>query len=179
MNGALPTAEELERLPVRAVITYATRTARRISLGLRGIVADDIVDNALRLAEAVSTADIIAELEPASIILASERVVAAYAEAPNSLKSKDNFLILFSLAHVAMAAMHAILAAQYSGRARYQMGQVALEVKKTVDLIYVLGEKAAAIAREAARHDYDTLFREYGEHDEVVIGEPIDCFPGE
>src|SRR5262249_2862293 len=82
---SLPTADQLSRLPLRALVAYAARNARRRSYELRGIVADQVLDDVLKLIELVSTADSISELDKPSVIRAAERVAAAYANLPDSL----------------------------------------------------------------------------------------------
>src|SRR5258707_187438 len=111
MSVSLPTVEQLERLPLRAVVAYAARTARRLSSELRGIVTDELLDELLVLVELVSTTNLISEVDWASVIRAAERVTGAYAAAPDSLKSLKKFRIVFSLGHAAEAAMFALLAA--------------------------------------------------------------------
>lgn len=176
MNAPLPTAKELEKLPMRAVVAYAARTARRVSSELRGIVADDILDDALRLVDTVSTTYLIGEVDQASVIRAGERVAAAYAAAPDGMKSIDKFYLVFSLIQAALAATSAIEAALNPSSARHQMKSAAQEAQRAVRPIEALSSGAASAATEAARRDYDILLRKYGEHDEVVIGDPIDCF---
>lgn len=176
MNSPLPTVKDLEKLPLRAVVAYAARTACRISAEFRGIVADDVLDDALRLVDIVSTTHHLDEVDPASVIRASERVVAAYESAPASLQSVEKFRMLFSLVHAALAAMYALLAAVDPDNARHQMERAAQAAQRAVRPIEALNSEAASAASEAARRDYDILLREYGEHNEVVIGTPIECF---
>src|SRR5437868_1404173 len=95
MSLSLPTAEQLGRLPLRAVVAYAARTARRLSSELRGIVADQILDDLLKLVELVATTDPVSKVDKASLIRAAERVAAAYADTPDSLKSVARFRIVF------------------------------------------------------------------------------------
>jgi len=179
-NKGLPTAEELERLPLRAIVAYAARTANRISSELRGVIADDILDDALRLVVAVSTASDIGKVDAASLIRASERFTSAYANAPLRLRSKKKLFIVTSLIHAALAGMDALIAAEDFRRepenVRYQMRCAAQSAERATRPIKALTPKAAQTATEAARKDYDILLREYGEHEEVVIGEPVHCF---
>ena len=176
MNTALPTAEELEKLPMRAVVAYAARTARRLSSELRGVIEVEILDDALRLVDAVSTADRIGEIDQVSVIAAAERVAEAYATAPAITKSLKQFRIVFSLVQAALAAMNAIAAAVAPQRARYDMKRAATSAERAVRPIDALDELAARSATEAARQDYETLVRVYGQHDDVIIGEPVSCF---
>lgn len=179
MSVSLPTVEQLEKLPLRAVVAYAARTARRLSSELRGIIADEILDGVLELVELVSTTDLIGEVDKASVIRAAERVAAAYADAPDRLKSLEKFRIVFSLGHAAEAAMFALLAATDQVNASDDRRLAAEEAHHAVRPIDVLGRKAAGAAMQAARLDYEILLGEYGEHEQVVIGEPVRCFDTE
>lgn len=179
MKAALPTALELEKLPIRAVVAYAARTARRVSSEFRGIVADDILDDALRHVDSVSMTHHLGEVDPASVITASERVIAAYVAAPASMKSVEKFRMLFSLVHAALTAMNALLAASNPSIARHQMERAAHAAQRAARPLESLSGEAATAAREAARRDYDILLRKYGEHDEVIIGDPVNCFDDE
>lgn len=176
MNAPLPTVKQLEKLPMRAIVAYAARTARRVSAEFRGIVPDHILDDALRLVESVSTTHLIGEVDQASVIRASERVVAAYVDAPAGMKSQEKNRMLFSLVQAALAAIHALEAAVDPSNACYQMKRASEAAQRAVRPIEALSSGAASAASEAARRDYEILLREYGEHDEVVFGDPVECF---
>lgn len=176
MGAMLPTAEDLEKLTLRAVVAYAARTARRLSNELRGTVPDEILDQALRAVESVTRTNVIVELDKAAVIRAAERVTAAYANAPADLKSLEKFRIVFSLVHAAEAAMFALLAVTDTANARQKMKNAVKEALRSVEPIEVLCDSAATIMREAARQDYNILLLKYGDHEGVVVGEPVDCF---
>jgi hypothetical protein len=179
MNAPLPTARELEKLPLRALVVYAARTARRLSQDLRGVVSDEILDDALRLIETVSTAEPLGVVDKAAVIRAAERVAGAYADAPDDLKSAERFRIVFSVGHAAETAMFALLAATDPSGAPHWLKDAADEAERAVRALEVLGGGGASAAREAARRDYDILVRKYGKHEEVVIGDPVDHFEDE
>ena len=42
----------------------------------------------------------------------------------------------------------------------------------------VLDRLAAAQVIQAARRDYEALLAAYGEHEELVVGDPVHCFDG-
>jgi hypothetical protein len=180
MSAPLPTARMLEKLPMRAVVAYAARTARRLSAELRGIVADDILDDVLRLADSVSTTQLIGAIERGSVMSAAACVASAYAAAPPGVKSVAKRRMMGSVLHAAMVAEHAIDAAGDAILASWDMKCAALEAERAVRAIEDLSSSQAVnAATEAARRDYETLLREYGEHDEVTIGNPVDCFRDE
>ena len=164
MNPTLPTAKELEKLPMRAIVAYVARTARRVSQEFRGVVADETLDEALRLIESVSTTDHIGKIDPAAIFRASERVVAGYDAAPDYLKSTPRFRLLFSLVQAGLAAAHAVEAVLDPNNAGHQIKRAALAAERAVRPIQGLNSVAAGAAREAARRDYELLFLQFGEH---------------
>lgn len=176
MNNVLPTSEELERLPMRAVVAYAARTTRRLCLTLRNVIPDEILDETLQLLEALPNADLVRDVAPGSIMDAATRVTDAYMNAPENVKSRGRFLVVFAVGHAAMAAEHLLQAALYPSEARYQMKRVATEAQRTVRLIGVLEKEAAPKAAQAACQDYEILLRTYGQHDQVRIGDSVDCF---
>ncbi len=179
MKAPLPTAEQLERLPIRALVAYAARTARCASLQLRGIVADDILDTALRLVEAVSTTRLISEIDPVSVVCAGERVAASYANVTIAKKSAQRFRMVLSVVQATLTAMYAQLAIENTDGSRHQMARAAEAAQRTAHPIEYIRGKTGTAARKATREDYAILFRRYGEHRQVVIGEPVDCFEEE
>ena len=176
MITVLPTVEELEKLPMRALVSFAARTARRVSSEFRGIIADDILDNALRYIDSVSTAHVLDEVDPASVIRASERVVSAYEAAPAGMKSIEKIRLLFSFVHAALSAMYAILAAHNPSNSRHQLKHAAQVVQRAVGPLESLNSEAAKVMIQAARRDYEILLQKYGKYDKGVIGDPVDCF---
>jgi hypothetical protein len=178
MSTSLPTVDELKKLPIRAIVAYAARNARRIAQEFRGIIGDAILDEALELTESVGTADLICEIDASSVVSAAQRVVAAFAEAPESMKTAQKLLLLFSQVQAGMAAMDAILAAKQPSYAPRLMETIAANAQRGSQSILALDNQAANAAKEAARRDYDILLKEYGQHKEVILGEPVYCFGG-
>ncbi len=149
MNIPLPTAEELQKLPMRAVVAYAARTARRLSSALRGVVADDILDDMLRMVEAVTTTSFVSELRQDTIANATQRLASAYAAAPVAVKSLEKFRVVFSLTHAALAVMHAIEGAEHPERVRQEMKSAAREAQRVLRTIDALNGAACAVAEAA------------------------------
>jgi hypothetical protein len=176
LDNSLPTAEELKRLTMRAVVAYTARTARRLSSAFRGLVPDQVVDDALRYLEHVAVANSVHDINQAEIIHAAERLVAAYEAAPDNVKSIKKFYIVFSFVQAAVAATHAVEAFQHPEKAEYEMRQLVSAAEHAIRPIRALEESAAASATEAARNDYAVLIKLYGSHDKVEFGEAIDCF---
>ena len=107
MTESLPTADQLEKLSLRAIVAYDSRNARRLSMVLRGIIADEVLDEALQRASAVSTSPLIEQLDEAEILYAAARVVEAYEVAPSEMTSLTRFRAVFSITDAALAAMSA------------------------------------------------------------------------
>jgi hypothetical protein len=185
MNASLPTANELEKLPMRAVAAYAARSARRCSSGLRGVVADDILENALRKFDTVATTEFIGDVDPASVASASGRITEAYSSAPDDVKSREKACVVFSLMEAALTAMRVLFAATDPTNARREMRSAARSAERAVRSairadpgIGARDRSDAAATADAARQDYELLLREYGEHDGFVVGDPVVCFIG-
>ena len=176
MNASLPTVEELEKLPMRAIAAYAGRTARRLSPALRGVVPDQILDDLLRLIDDVSTTSDIVELKQAVIADAVQRLTEAYATEPASMKSPEKFLVVFSLVHAALASISVIRAVVDPASSRRESESAAREAHRALREARNHGDGLVRAAVEAAIKDYDVLVRVYGEHGEVIIGEPVNCF---
>lgn len=176
MNPSLPVAGELEKLPLRAVVAYAARTARRLSSELRGVIPQETLEDALGLVDSVAKASRIDRLDKASIIQGAERVVAAYAAAPSAMKSPATFKLVFSVLHAAEAAMFALLAAEDPSDPPNWRKDAADEAEQAVRCIRALSGPAATSATDAALLDYNVLVREYGQHARLVVGDPICCF---
>src|SRR5262249_23999996 len=112
-------------------------------------------------------------------IRAAERLAAAYSGASDSMKSVEKFRIVYSLGHAAETAVFAILAATDRVNAGDNRKLAAEEAVHAIRPIKLLSNEAAVAASEAALQDYDLLLREYGEHEEVVLGEPVVCLCAE
>jgi len=180
MNSQLPNAEELAKLPLRAVVAYAARAVRRLSSELRGIVADEILDHAFETVNAVSTTQLsLAQLDSASVVSAAARVAGAYADTPAHMKTLRRFRAVFSVTDAALAAMNAIEATASPINVRSQMKNAANAALRAVRVVEMLDQEVARVMRLAAKQDYNLLLRKYGEHDEVIEGDPIDCFRDE
>jgi|GEM_PF-5157672 len=173
---SLPSAKQLQKLPLRAVVAYAARNARRLSSELRGMIADEVLDDLLQQVESVFSTDRIGNPDEPSIVRTAERLAAAYEDTPDSLKSPGKFRIVFCLGHAATAAELALVAASHPENASFEREQAADEAERTARPIEVLSTKDANAAMEAARQDYETLLREYGQYENVVIGGPVRCF---
>jgi hypothetical protein len=97
MNASLPVAKDLEKLPMRAVLAYAARSARRCSSELRGAVADELLQNALAHIETTSTIEVIGDFNPVSLASVIRPIINAFASAPDDVKSREKSCAVFSL----------------------------------------------------------------------------------
>jgi len=176
MNAGLPTADDLANLPVRAIVAYAVRTTRRVSVGLRGVVPDDVLDDALSLIEAVTSTVRLGKLDKAAAIRAGARVLQAYTASSSDAKTEEMILIVLSFTGAAMAAENAIFAAEVRGDRMDRVRRVARWAERTVRRIPErIDAVPADLVREAAMQDYLILVRRFGDRGRGTFGEPIDC----
>jgi hypothetical protein len=145
---------------------------------LRGIVADVILDEVLRLMEMVSTAKYVREIKRDSLADAMYRLSESYAAAPDDIKSRQSFLVVFSVIHAGLAATSVVEAAVDPSSADYQMKSAVKEAQRTFRIIDALDSTTAKALVDAACEDYKVLRSVYGEHNEVIVGDPVDCFEG-
>lgn len=176
MTVSLPKTSELEKLPLRAIVAYAERVARRLSIELRGTIADDILDDAFRLIHKVCLNE---DVDANAVMCGAQRVTSAYAATSGEATSNAQFRIVFSICHAAMAAMNALLAAENPTRIIYYAKRTAIEAERTNRAIESLSIEAACTAKADAIRDYEALLGEYGEHEEVILGNPVRCFERE
>jgi hypothetical protein len=179
MSTRLPTAEDLERLPLRAIVAYAARAARRIGPELQTVVADVLIQDVLRLVDSALTPESITGGDKTLVVVMAERLAAAFVEAPVSAQTVVKASLVFSLVQAALAAMHAVLAVDDPSNARRHIKRAAKCAQKAVCPVKSLNGNAVDLAIQAARRDYEVLLREYGEHEDVVLGEPVDCLDAE
>lgn len=176
MEPLLPTAHELEKLPMRAVVAYAARAARRSSRKLRGIISDDILENALRLAEAVTVSNTPYEKQSTAIASAGHGIAKAFGAAPANDRSVERLRAVFSLVQATLAAMNLLDAIAARTDTRQFMTRAVGAAVRAARVVGTSATEANAADIEAARKDYEVLLQKYGERDDVVIGDPVDCF---
>lgn len=170
----LPTADQLERLTLRALAVYAERAARRDSVALHRVIDESIVEAPLHILQKVAS---IRELDWADSVaapLAASRVLKATAalEAP---EMKVAAVCLTSAARAAMNLLHAARSGTNVDKARYYRRRAAGAAARVADwAAHVLDGEAAARANDAAAHDYEVLMKTCGQHEDVVLGDPID-----
>jgi hypothetical protein len=171
----LPTESELAGLPLRAIVAYAARTARRVSKQFRGIIPDEVLDETLARIDCVWKESVVKDTDSAAIANAAYRVATVYSETPAERRSDTHFFLLFSLVQAAIAAS-AVADAIHDSRVMSSAKRVAGQAERAVRPIKALsgGEREAAFG--AAFRDYETLLKRYGAQEVVVIGEPVDCF---
>ena len=170
----LPTTEEVEKLTLRAIAVYAARCARRATPLLRGLLDDEIIELPLRMAEKLGSERHLDISDTAAAPLAAAQIAAAM----DSLNTRQAKLAALSLTRVADVVSMVLNAATNPTREEWTRGQrmraARSAVKTPVHVVHALGKAAASIAIEAARSDYEVLLNEFKEHQNVVLGEPIE-----
>lgn len=165
----LPSAIEIEKLPLRAIVGYAISCARRLTSELRGIAPAGVVDRALSLAEEVVFAQRPELVNAASILLAGADV----AEAASTLETAKQRLAALAVIGATNAAYHAIEGAADPRGLRYNVGFAARAAEGAGRAALILEEQAAACAVRAARKHYECLLKQCGEHEPGRMGDPI------
>jgi hypothetical protein len=170
---SLPRAEQIERLTLRAIAAYAARAARRGSVVLRGAFEDELIEEPLRMTEKLAS---VRDLDQSDAV-ASALVTARVAQAMGALTTPQAKLAALCLTRAAGVVRCVLAAAPPSSPewAPHYIARAAREAAKIPDTAArALGEPAATEAIDAARSDYEILLEEFGEHQDIVLGEPID-----
>jgi hypothetical protein len=166
----LPSAEQLEKLPLRAIVAYATRAARRVSVILRGQAEYVIVNETLNLTESIVSSDASREISAASLMAAAARLAAMSA----TLREPQKVLAAMSVRAAARAAYSAIQAISDTSRSDYYARHAARAAATAARAIDALDEVAARAARERTRLDFEVLLQRFGEQHSVTFGQSFD-----
>ena len=176
----LPTTEQTEKLPLRAIAAYAARAARRARPKLCGVVDDDIAEEALSLVERLAS---MKDLHPADEVSALElpsRLWTAAIPCDPSVEGWQQHEAAMSLSSASLLVYWAISAAleQDPDRAAQCATGAARDARATTVCAACAFDRPMATAiAEAAWADYRTLLAAFGEHEDVVLGDPIDLSP--
>lgn len=178
MSG-LPTPDQLRRLPLRAVVAYAVRAARRVGPLLKVRSLDESIEQALRFAEKVAQADSIEIDEvPRTLLAMAEITGSAISEEP----SRERRLAAQCIRSAAWAA-HMVV--QYSEAeksqntspnprvTRYAQHAVNAAARAGREVI-ALGEPDCTRAIQAIIRDYEILVEMAPEEAEIRLGNAID-----
>jgi hypothetical protein len=144
---------------------------------LRGAVADDLIESALQQVDSVYAADPAGDVSPASLVSVANSLVEAYASAPDQLQSIDKYLVVLSLVQAALTAMLVLDAISDPANARHYVARAARAAERAVRNVGDLERRGAMARADASREDYEVLLGVYGQHCDVVIGDPVACFP--
>jgi len=166
----LPTVEELQRLPLRAIAAYAARAARRVRPVVSGVIEDDIIEEALSVIENVAPAERLDLLDAASACLAASRVGGA----ADALTTSTQQLAAIGIMSAAGTAYAVLQGAMEPKRRGYYAGHAARGADRAARTCDVLEETTARAAVEAARRDYEVLLKRSGGDEDVTVGDPID-----
>jgi hypothetical protein len=175
MMSDLPTVEQLQRLPLRAIAAYAARAARRVRPLLQGVIDDSVVADILSIVESVVSAENFDRLDSPSVLRAAARLMGASAPIE---KSDSQCLAVMCLNRAALTAYAVLQGAAEPERASYYAAYAASGAEGAASDLVALDEPAATAAAKAARADYEMLLKMLGEHDTVTVGRPIDLSEG-
>jgi hypothetical protein len=172
---SLPTSDQLQILTLRAIAAYAARCGRRAAVVLRGAVDDEVIEAPLRFVERLAS---VRELDRADEVLAlqaSGSVVAVMAGLTGV--GKLAALCLTRQSGVSVGVFEAARSSFEGPDARSQAARAARSASKVaVDMVDALEETETPPEDliNAVCRDYQILLTEFGEHENVVLGEPID-----
>ncbi len=169
MTG-VPTAQELEKLPLRAIAAFAARAARRVEPELHGVIEDEILREALAIVENVASGETIDLPRPRLALVAAARVV----EAAVPLDTRERHVAALAINSSALVAYAVLSGMSDPSKLRYYAEYAAREAERAARRAARLGETVSLAATEGARADYETLLRLFGEHQTVVVGDPVD-----
>ena len=166
-----PTVDDLGKLPLCALIAYALRAARRLSPLLRGDPTGPIIGEALDLAEAVVSAESIADVDINGLLDATLRIIDALKAVNDNYDRHTAVFSAFNALRVAwevvIAASRRILPSVASRLAVNAAGAVARSAE-------LLDDPESARAIEAAHRDFAVLLARFGEQTQVIIGEAFE-----
>jgi hypothetical protein len=133
------------------------------------------VNNALSLAEAVVSAEPLAEVDVVCLVGASAEVVEILATLRENVEKYQAAFSAFNAARTAWEVHLAASGASMPFDARHAV-HAANAAAQWAEL---LDEPQATYAIEAAHRDYMALLKRFGEQKSVVVGEPFELHGGE
>ena len=169
--GNLPTIEELQKLPLRAIAAYAARAARRVRPVLRGVVDDGLVEEVLSIVESVVSAEDLDQLDASSAMFAASRIIGASRSIQKSDSQAYAVMCLFDAARTAYSVLQCV---DYPHRESHYAAYAASAAECAAGDYVALDEPAATLAAKAARADYEMFLKTQGQHETVTVGRPID-----
>ena len=167
----LPTIEELQKLPLRAIAAYAARAARRVRPVLQGVVDDGLVEEILSIVESVVSAEDLGQIDASSAMFAASRIVGA----SQSIQISDSqILAVMCLVGTARTAYAVLQCVDNPDRESRYVAYAASAAECAAGDYVALDEPAATLAAKAARADYEMFLKTQGQHETVTVGRPID-----
>jgi hypothetical protein len=163
MSETVPTADELQRLPLRAVAAYAVRTARRVAVHLNHAVPTEVLDQVLDRSETIVRMPDSRAADRSSLMYAVSRLY-------GSLNTTDNRQPLdwigphLCLARSARVVDCLVEAARAPWRAEKQMQRAARLAEAAVRSVKGRLVGGVTVA-ELARRDYELLVAKGGLHE--------------
>ena len=172
--GDLPTIEQLQKLPLRALAAYAARAARRARPVLRGVIDDSLVEDILSIVESVVSAEDLGRFDSCSALDAGSRMLKASVSIQKSDTQTLAVLCLFRTARAAYAVLQYVHDVADPDLASCSAAYAANAAEGAARGHVAHDELAATLAAKAARADYEMFLKTQGQHDTVTLGRPID-----
>ncbi len=169
----LPSHVQLQRLPLRAIDAYAARAARRIRSVLRDAIDDKIVDDALSIVESVASVDHLDRQQAASAAFSASKIAGAAANL--KMQKRETHLAVFCLLATTRTACAVLLGALEPSRVAHYAAYAARAAAQAASCAgKILDGDTATAGHDAIARDYEKLLGAFGEHENVIVGQPID-----
>ena len=166
----LPTADQLQNLPIRAVLGYAARAWRRVSSVLDGHALGEVTEEALSLVEKVLSAKNLDQMDRALFPNSAANILGTATEDG----TVEQHIIWFAACAVVMAAGDTLEAARNEDALPKYAARAATRAARAARAADVLGEPHESMATAAACRDYDIMVNHFRDMDEGIVGDPID-----
>lgn len=171
---SLPRADELARVPLRAMVAYAVRAARRVFPVLAESGVEENTENGLMFAELVVSNAQIHEID----LVRPLRTFAKLAEA-KCIRSPEDAIAAQCVRSAIWAAYNSVEYMKATNRQEHSRAvtfaeRTAVAAARAGRQVVALEEPIRSNAISATIRDYENLRDLFGESDEVRLGEPID-----
>lgn len=173
MSELVPTTEELQRLPLRAVAAYAVSSARRVAVHLKDLMSAEVLNDALARSEAILRMSDLPNADRSSLLYAVSALYGSLSTRDND-PSRDWIGPCLCLARSARAVDCLAEAGRDPSKAMKQMERAARFAEAAVRPVKGLRIGEATIG-ELVRRDYGLLVTKCGWHEDVVMGDPDLC----
>ena len=175
MNSGFPSEADIAKLPLRGIVAYAARIARRASSHLHSLEKSDLVQRVLESTERIIYDTNVRPHQAETLLKSAAGVMASLGESP----SPESVLAALEIIDSAVCAINVAMAcqiknenpAQFQKFVNFAVRHAHCAAKRSC----LLGNRTSAI--DAATRDYHTLMHISERSLDPGLGEPIDIGP--